>query len=177
MSSAETYYGLIETSEDAIILFEACRLGIRRRVQRRLTDTERMSIRSGSVFVWDEDESGMRRWTDGRSWSPSRVQGCFLTYCEWEGRRRATIRRPNLEVTLLPFGDAATGPPAYVPRYSQPARQSTCQIQQGCAKENGILKKALSLTTTDGRKLHLIAYYYKQDLDIPNRLLTPSTDP
>ncbi|KAI2474456.1 cAMP-independent regulatory protein pac2, partial [Pyrenophora tritici-repentis] len=28
---------------------------------------------SGSVFVWDEREAGMRRWTDGKSWSASRV--------------------------------------------------------------------------------------------------------
>lgn len=57
----ETYYGHVRTPADAIILFEACRLGLLPRVQGRLSEKERQSIRSGSVFVWDEHEAGMRR--------------------------------------------------------------------------------------------------------------------
>src|SRR5271169_1107954 len=83
----ETYYGHVRTPNDAILLFEACRLGVLQRVQRRLSEKERASIRSGSVFVWDEREAGMRRWTDGKSWSASRVSGSFLTYREMEGKR------------------------------------------------------------------------------------------
>ncbi|CAP72744.1 uncharacterized protein PODANS_2_1730, partial [Podospora anserina S mat+] len=66
----------------------ACRLGLLPRVQRRLSEKERQQIRSGSVYVWDEREAGMRRWTDGKSWSASRVSGSFLTYREMEGKRR-----------------------------------------------------------------------------------------
>jgi hypothetical protein len=80
----ETYYGYIRTCADAIIIFQACEGGILPRLQRRLSEKERQSIRSGSVFVWDEDEGGMRRWTDGRSWSSSRVNGRFLAYREME---------------------------------------------------------------------------------------------
>src|SRR5690349_14849740 len=83
----ETYNVLVRTPTDAIILFEACRMGLLPRVQRRLSEKERQSIRSGSVFVWDEREAGMRRWTDGKSWSASRVSGSFLTYREMEGKR------------------------------------------------------------------------------------------
>ncbi|KAF2102067.1 hypothetical protein NA57DRAFT_10078, partial [Rhizodiscina lignyota] len=83
----ETYNGHVRTPQDAIILFEACRLGVLPRVQRRLSEKERQQIRSGSVFVWDEREAGMRRWTDGKSWSASRVSGSFLTYREMEGKR------------------------------------------------------------------------------------------
>jgi hypothetical protein len=36
----------------------------------------------GSVFVFDEGESGICRWTDGRIWSPSRICGNFLVYRE-----------------------------------------------------------------------------------------------
>ncbi|KAJ1916026.1 Gluconate transport-inducing protein [Mycoemilia scoparia] len=210
MSSMETYYGFVENSNDVLILFEACRLGLKRQVQRRLSDTERMAIRSGSVFVWDEEQSGMKRWTDGRSWSPSRVQGCFLTYYEWEGRRRATVRptiHPNNMISYSQnsanggdphmYGGAGgmssgqgSSPSAYMPRYGQASLSrhgsgtatttttttTTHQVQQGCAKDNGILKKALSVTTTDGRKLHLIAYYYKEDIG-KTHLPTPSTDP
>ena len=40
---------------------------------RRLTSAERKALSSGSVFVFDEQDSGIRRWTDGRLWSPSRI--------------------------------------------------------------------------------------------------------
>jgi hypothetical protein len=48
------------------------------RVTRRLVDRERKMITSGSVFVFDESESGIKRWTDGLLWSPSRILGNFL---------------------------------------------------------------------------------------------------
>lgn len=84
----ETFIGYIKTPKDALIIFEACRNGLLSRVQRRLTQKERINIHSGSVFVWDEREAGMRRWTDGRTWSPSRVLGSFLTYKELDTHRR-----------------------------------------------------------------------------------------
>jgi hypothetical protein len=55
-----TYNGYIETPADALKLFEACRLGILPRIQRRLSESERQCIRPGSVFVWDEREAGLR---------------------------------------------------------------------------------------------------------------------
>lgn len=84
----ETYIGYIKTPQDAIYVFEACRRGLLNRVQRRLSSKERMKIDSGSIFVWDEREACMRRWTDGRTWSPSRVLGSFLTYKELDTKRR-----------------------------------------------------------------------------------------
>lgn len=84
----ETYIGYIKTPQDALYVFEACRRGLLNRVQRRLSSKERMKIDSGSIFVWDEREACMRRWTDGRTWSPSRVLGSFLTYKELDTKRR-----------------------------------------------------------------------------------------
>lgn len=86
----ETYYGYIRTCADAILIFQACQNGLLPRLQGRLSERERQSIRSGSVFVWDEDEGGMRRWTDGRSWSSSRVNGRFLAYREMEKQAHQT---------------------------------------------------------------------------------------
>lgn len=43
----------------------------------RIDTLQRMSfIRSGSVFVWEEsdDDTGLRRWTDGLLWSASRMR-------------------------------------------------------------------------------------------------------
>ncbi|KAJ2385051.1 Gluconate transport-inducing protein, partial [Coemansia sp. RSA 2559] len=84
--ATETYHGYVETTDDALRIFEACRRGILMRRSRRLCESERTGISSGSMFVWDESESGIRRWTDGRKWSPSRVNGCFLVYTELHPR-------------------------------------------------------------------------------------------
>jgi hypothetical protein len=65
--------GFVESTQDALLVFQACRNGLFRRIRRRLVDRERRLIRSGSIFVYDEHESGIKRWTDGRLWSPSRV--------------------------------------------------------------------------------------------------------
>lgn len=78
--------GWIETTGDALIILEAARRGLIPRVTRRLVDAERKMITSGSVFVFDEDESGIKRWTDGFFWSPSRILGNFLLYRETDKR-------------------------------------------------------------------------------------------
>ncbi|KAI8606521.1 Gti1/Pac2 family-domain-containing protein, partial [Dissophora ornata] len=76
----------------------ACHLGVISRVHRRLSDIERQCVRSGSVYCFDEREAGMRRWTDGKSWSPSRVTGSFLTYRELDdsqGSGSKNVYRPD----------------------------------------------------------------------------------
>lgn len=78
--------GWIETTGDALLILEAARRGLIPRVTRRLVDSERKMISSGSVFVFDEDESGIKRWTDGFFWSPSRILGNFLLYRETDKR-------------------------------------------------------------------------------------------
>lgn len=35
-------------------------------------------IRSGAVFVFSVEESGIKRWTEGLAWSQSRISGNFL---------------------------------------------------------------------------------------------------
>ncbi|KAI9745880.1 MAG: hypothetical protein M1818_000561 [Claussenomyces sp. TS43310] len=165
----ETYIGHVRSPADAIKLFEACRLGLLPRVQRRLSEKERQSIKSGSVFVWDEREAGMRRWTDGKSWSASRVSGSFLTYREMEGKRgggsfapppvrRISGKTPDSgrgsDEDMEMDGD---GPDGY--RY----------------KPDGLMKQSFSITTSNGQHLHLISYYSR-----PNsngvELLQPTQD-
>lgn len=75
---APPFHGFIATTYDALLVFEAARRGMIPRVTRRLNDTERNMVQSGSVFVYDEQESGIKRWTDGHSWSPSRILANFL---------------------------------------------------------------------------------------------------
>ncbi|SPO07594.1 related to cAMP-independent regulatory protein [Cephalotrichum gorgonifer] len=163
----ETYYGLVRTPADAIKLFEACRLGVFPRVQRRLSEKERQSIRSGSVFVWDEREAGMRRWTDGKSWSASRVSGSFLTYREMEGKRGGGFGSSRKGGASGKTPDSARGsdedhddgePEGY--RY----------------KADGLMKQSFSITTSTGQHLHLISYFTKSHSQ-SNELPQPATDP
>lgn len=167
----ETYNGHVRTPADAIILFEACRLGLLPRVQRRLSEKERQSIKSGSVFVWDEREAGMRRWTDGKSWSASRVSGSFLTYREMEGKRGGNNFGPPLAAVSragkTPDNTRGSdsdldlagedGPDGY--RY----------------KPDGLMKQSFSITTSSGNHLHLISYYSRSH-PAASGLTSPTSD-
>ncbi|KAL1922197.1 uncharacterized protein VTP21DRAFT_9736 [Calcarisporiella thermophila] len=148
----ETYHGHIKTRQDALLVFEACRLGVLQRQHRRLAEKERSAVRSGAVFVWDEKEAGMRRWTDGKHWSPSRVHGSFLSYRELDSKR-----------SLLASSDP-----------SQPDDKHY-QSQQTSFKSDGLIKQSYSITTADQRRLHLICYYSRRDV-LNNRLQVPTRD-
>lgn len=82
----ESYVGAVQTAHDALLLLEAARLGLVPRVTTRLKSHHKRHIQPGHVFIWNESEAQMRRWTDGRSWSASRVTGSFLTYKEMKGK-------------------------------------------------------------------------------------------
>ncbi|KXG48698.1 Gluconate transport inducer 1/Pac2 [Penicillium griseofulvum] len=165
----ETYYGHVRTPADAIILFEACRIGLLPRVQRRLSEKERQSIRSGSVFVWDEREAGMRRWTDGKSWSASRVSGSFLTYREMEGKRGGGS---------VSQGSTSRGGKTPESRGSDDDRaDGTDEGPDGYRyKPDGLMKQSFSITTSNGQHLHLISYYSRSHPSAAN-LQQPTSDP
>lgn len=161
MNGMETYHGHVRTPTDAIILFEACRIGLLPRVQRRLSEKERQSIKSGSVFVWDEREAGMRRWTDGKSWSASRVSGSFLTYREMEGKRGSSgfdKSQQNRDGMQNAEPEEDGGPDGY--RY----------------KPDGLMKQSFSITTNGGQHLHLISYFSRSS-QAASGLVQPSNDP
>lgn len=165
----ETYHGHIRTPADAIKIFEACRLGLLQRVRRRLSEKERQDIKSGSVFVWDEREAGMRRWTDGKSWSASRVSGSFLTYREMEGKRGGQFFLP----LILPKQTSNV--------VADNARVSDEDIEEGGPdgyryKPDGLMKQSFSITTSTGQHLHLISYYSRSHSSI-TELCQPISDP
>jgi hypothetical protein len=70
----------VRTARDAEIIFHAVRVGILPMVVQRLGSEERMALCSGCVYVWEERnsnlsesmEQGIERFTEGRSWGPSR---------------------------------------------------------------------------------------------------------
>nr|CAG8434002.1 13827_t:CDS:2 [Entrophospora candida] len=60
MSIEATFCGYIEKTQDTLLIFEACRRGVLPRICRRLQEKERKIVKSGSVFVFDERESGIK---------------------------------------------------------------------------------------------------------------------
>ena len=170
----ETYNGHVRTPNDAIILFEACRLGLLPRVQRRLSEKERQSIRSGSVFVWDEREAGMRRWTDGKSWSASRVSGSFLTYREMEGKRGGN----NFVTPVNGNNQQARGEKS--PTDGPNGMDDGMEGEEGPDgyryKPDGLMKQSFSLTTSTGQHLHLISYFSRAQ-PTAQMMRQPSNDP
>ncbi|KAI5956360.1 PTH2 [Candida jiufengensis] len=79
-----TYIGRIYSILDALLLIEACRLKMIPIINRRLTILERSKfIKPNTIFIWNETSCGMKRWTDGKIWSASKVyNGNFLQYKE-----------------------------------------------------------------------------------------------
>ncbi|KAF9940222.1 hypothetical protein BGZ67_008133 [Mortierella alpina] len=154
-SSMETYFGLIKTPHDALIIFEGKSRHLPSHQKNHKTKfthkrgdrpSSRKSIfhasklASGSVYCFDEREAGMRRWTDGKSWSPSRVTGTFLTYRELDDSQGS-------------------------------------HTNKNVYRPNGLLKQSFSITTSDNQKLHLISYYTSEDVASERLCNTPSLDP
>jgi hypothetical protein len=80
---APTWSGFIHSTMDALFVLEACLQGKLSHIPRRPHDRERANIiTSGNVFIYEENASGIKRWTDGVTWSPSRIMGNFLVYRE-----------------------------------------------------------------------------------------------
>ena len=78
-----TWHGYCDSTQDAMFLFEACLQGRLPHIPRRPQDREKDGIiRSGAIFIYEENASGIKRWTDGKNWSPSRILGNYLLYRE-----------------------------------------------------------------------------------------------
>ncbi|KAL4247674.1 MIT1/WOR1 family protein [Abortiporus biennis] len=177
--------GWIETTGDALLILEAARRGIIPRVTRRLVDSERKMITSGSVFVFDEDESGIKRWTDGFFWSPSRILGNFLLYRETEkrgaGHRSARAEHDvsdEAEVNKQD-GQSLSRPKTESSRMGidrQRERSLVGSLTNSYKfKPGGMMKKTFSLTI-GGVAQHLISYYKIEDVEL-GRLRPPSSLP
>ncbi|KAI0776512.1 Gti1/Pac2 family-domain-containing protein [Trametes elegans] len=149
----------LRDARDALVVFEAVRMGILPLITRRLTASEREQLASGNVFVWEEAEhkqvGGLERWTDGRRWSQSRMRGDYLFYEEKiettpEEKEAKAARRARR--TLDPFA----APPAPIRRQDRPS------------KPDGLTKQTYSthVHTRRGeppRKWHIVAYFSGDD--------------
>lgn len=191
-----TFQGHVNTTHDALLLFEACLTGTLSHVPRRPHDRERNQlVRSGCVFIYEENASGIKRWTDGVPWSPSRILGNFLVYRELlkpfppGEKKRATKRNKRPQRPGEPYPRSADGNGS---GYS-PETPSTPNLgREGSAdkelersligslvdsygfREQGLVKKTMSVSV-QGVQHHLVSYYKVEDVKA-GRLLTPSMD-
>ncbi|CAG8576504.1 1697_t:CDS:2, partial [Ambispora gerdemannii] len=143
----ETFHGKVPNTKAAAIIFEACRRGILDRTNRRLLDEERRALKGGEIFVFAEKSSGIKRWTDGKYWSPSRVIGDFLVYFELDTRMHNIKREQDINPSLR----------------SRIEREGL-KVQIGnkgtfIYRKNGLIKKTVSMNGENDVE-HMIIYEY-----------------
>ncbi|KAA1467164.1 hypothetical protein DENSPDRAFT_769110 [Dentipellis sp. KUC8613] len=156
--AVQHFVGFVETTTDALRLIMAARQGVIPRITRRLNDSERRAmIRSGAVFVFCVEESGIKRWTEGLSWSPSRIIGNFLVYREVteRGNSRGFDRRTSA-VGTSPLQGPSLGPSSAQPLTFFDDQTITVKVA--------------------GTDHHLISYYRDEDVR-SGRLQRPTQQP
>jgi hypothetical protein len=183
-----TFTGYVATTQDALILFEACLTGVLHHVPRRPHDRERSHlVRSGSVFIYEENSSGIKRWTDGVTWSPSRILGNFLVYRELEkpfppGEKKRAMKKANRRPAPAtrpgePYprhdsngsGYSPTSPSGpfadnRAPHQSEVERALVGSLVDSYGfKDSGLVKKTMSVTVM-GVTHHLVSYYSVEDV-------------
>ncbi|KAJ4307464.1 Global transcription regulator sge1 [Fusarium piperis] len=170
-----TYVGYIHSTLDALIIFEACLSGARNHVPRRPQDRERQElIRSGNVFIYEEHASGIKRWTDGVSWSPSRILDNFLVYRELErpfgpGEKKRALKKPKKMSNGITKAE-----PRCETRDEDRALIGSL-VDSYDFKQSGLVKKTISITF-QGVPHHLVSYYTCEDVK-SGRLTCPSSHP
>lgn len=111
-----SYTGFIGSTKDAILIIQAVLSGDLPVVEQRPQDRERVDlIKSGNVFVFIEESSGIKRWTDGVSWSASRVLGRFLVYRELDPSSVSEKEDKKKRRKHLDFGPSLRRPLAQEP--------------------------------------------------------------
>ncbi|KAI8272534.1 Global transcription regulator [Colletotrichum sp. SAR11_57] len=189
-----TFVGHVASTLDALVLFEACLSSALQHVPRRPHDRERQDlIKSGNVFIYEEHSSGIKRWTDGVAWSPSRILGNFLIYRELDrpfppGEKKRAMKRNKKTTGVTKPSDVASrqgsvnGAAANMPGMgdgSTPTKDAERALIGSLVdsypfKENGLVKKTISVTY-QGVPHHLVSYYNVEDVT-EGKLLTPSKD-
>jgi hypothetical protein len=92
-----TWHGFLDTTKDAMTIVEAALQGRLSHISRRPHDKERAEmLTSGTILVYEENASGIKRWTDAVHWSPSRVMNNCLIY-----RQLVRALKPEEKKTAL----------------------------------------------------------------------------
>ncbi|KAJ1503758.1 hypothetical protein HMI54_007804, partial [Coelomomyces lativittatus] len=179
LNDGEAFYGYIHSIDDALLLVEAVRRRLVPRIFYRLTDSEQLSIRSGSVFVWHEDEANIKRWTDGKFWSNSRMKGRFFLYKELSSSKKLIYgARQKNGATASNHGVVINGAglssfPQVTSHSSSVLKKHSNTLLSNFPTKDFFRKKTISVRTRKNEKFHLVNYYYDADVK-HNRLVRPS---
>ncbi|KAI5818657.1 Gti1/Pac2 family-domain-containing protein [Pyronema omphalodes] len=183
--------GILKSSDDALVLMQCCINGDIPMVTRRPHDKEREDlIRSGNIFIYDEETSNIKRWTDSLYWSPSRIMGSFLVYREIEKafpageRKKAKKKRGD----SLSSDEGSDGQCPTSIKQGRLVRRHTGhnltkeEERDYCGslldsyefKYGGLVKKTISLDYR-GKRYHMVSYYNLRDvkpmkLEFPTRI-------
>lgn len=88
-----SYWGFVETANDAMALIQPCSQGSLHFANRRPTASERPAVaQSGHIYIYEENPSTVQRWTDDQRWSRSGMLGDFLVYAELESTQMQSPR-------------------------------------------------------------------------------------
>jgi hypothetical protein len=146
-------------------------------VKKQKKTEKKMFFRNNKVYA-KIHYSGIKRWTDGLVWSPSRILGNFLIYRELDKRLDKRSDRRKLSNASIGIGE------------TDRVRQRSSSIDQNALvrnkerqlvgsfsdaynyKGNGLIKKTMSIVV-DGVHHHLVSYYHPNDV-LEHRLRTPS---
>lgn len=141
--------------------------GVVGHMPRRPDDGERAElIKSGNIFIYEETVSGIRRWTDGLNWSPSRILGNFLIYRELSEpfpagqKKKALKKNQNRNAGRAMIRDDS--PNAGIPE--EDMRKLVGSLTDSYDfKEDGLVKKTISLSV-QGHTHHIVSYYKPMDV-------------
>lgn len=185
-----TFEGRISTTLDALVVFEACITGVLNHVPRRPHDRERQDlIKSGSVFIYEEHASGIKRWTDGVSWSPSRILNNFLIYRELDkpfppGEKKRALKKTKKSPQGISKAESHSHTNmSYVAAGLDQSSVSKDQersligslVDSYPFKIDGLVKKTISISY-QGVPHHLVSYYNVDDVT-SGKLNTPTNTP
>ncbi|KAJ3206056.1 hypothetical protein HK099_000632 [Clydaea vesicula] len=145
--SVETLNGYLDCIKDALIVCQLCIDNKLSLFEQRPANSQ-LLIKSGSIFVYN-NKSGIKRWIDGKLWSPSKiVGGKFLVYKELSSKmKRKTKFKGEGEKGII------------------------CSKGIYQPKENGFLKKTITIKINENDSYHLVSYYKK--IDVKSGILLP----
>ncbi|KAJ6597196.1 Gti1/Pac2 family-domain-containing protein [Mycena vulgaris] len=152
----------VRNAYDAHVVFEAVRQGFLRPITRRLDENERARlIQSGAVFVWEESDHapGLKRWTDGRVWSQSRMREPYLFYDE--KMDDGSDSGPDQSFQTYRFVDGVSR--------GAPSSSAVSHQERSTNIHRGLVKQAYSAwvvvhPNSLPRKWHITAYFRYDDL-------------
>lgn len=120
---------------------------------------------------------GIKRWTDGLVWSPSRILGNFLIYRELDKRAPGDKKSSNIanDSRQRSFSADQTASIGISADRNRERRLVGSLSDSYRFRKDGLIKKTMSVIV-NGITQHLVSYYHPQDI-VTNKLRTPSSVP